>query len=616
MKRLLILVTLLLAGLLGACDAPAETTSFEVFFDTMGGSEIDAITVDLADPVSAPDDPVKEGYVFDGWYLDENYRNAYDFANPITGDLTLYAKWVEDTDDDPDDPISETTITFVSNGGSAVAPITADAGSPVTAPAAPTREGFVFGGWYTDASFTTPFTFDDMPQNDVTLYAKWIAATVDTVTITFHTNGGSIVNAIVAEPGDAIGPPAEPIKEGFVFGGWYADSALTTAYEIPTVMPDVDTDVYAKWINPADLVYTVSFESNGGSFIEPVVQTKGQNITPPVDPTKDNFVFDGWFTDSQLTNAYGFDDAPTSDFTLYAAWVEDTAGMVRLSFETFDGTPIDDLWVEPGVYTLLPTHTYLEGHAFFAWYYNATLTSRAPLGIAATSDMTFYAKYEAFADIVVFTFDSNGGSYVYPIWAGVGRMVDQPDDPVKTGYDFDGWYTDEALTNPYYMWYQYEDITLYAKWTEQTNSGEVIIDTLKDVLIAWEFTCTGNVCEYEIASGFTYIVHVDTGVFIYDKHTVEEGDGGYRNFDSVITIDDNWDVDYTYSVDENFGYQINTDLTVEGNVLTATYNVTFFDSNVTTEASRFEAAVSSIEYFAAFVEDLLEAAGITMDAFN
>jgi uncharacterized repeat protein (TIGR02543 family) len=603
------MMVLVILGLITACDAPADATTFEVTFDAMGGSAVESRTVTLGEAVAAPADPVREGFVFGGWYLDQDYDIPYDFINPITGNLTLYARWR--TEDEP--PLI--TLTFDANGGSAVTPIVAEAGSTITAPSAPTKEGYTFGGWYLDAAFTSAFVFDEMPATSTTLYAKWMEEAAAIVTITFHTNGGSIVNAIVAEAGDPIGPPSEPTKDDYVFGGWYLDASFQTPWTVPSTMPQTDLDIYAKWVEPADLVYTVTFVTNGGSYLEPVIQSKGQAIPAPVDPVRDGYVFAGWYLDSNLTTMYSFQSQPTNDVTLYAAWTEDHAGQIRISFETFDGTPIEDMWVEPGVYTLYPTNTYLEGHVFFAWYYNAALTSRAPLGNTLTSDITLYAKYEAVDQVVVFSFDSNGGSAIPDVWQAAGRMIDPPEDPIRTGYVFNGWYSDADLSQRYYMWYTYDDITLYAGWSKLTNSDDVIIDTLREVLLAWDFTCSATVCEYEIASGFTYIVHIDTGVFIYDKHTVEE-EGGYRYFDSVITIDSNWDVDYTYEVDENYGVAVHTELTLEGNVLETNYTVTFFDSNVTSEASRKDAAVSSIEYFAAFVEDLLEAAGITMDAFQ
>ncbi|MBK7455201.1 MAG: InlB B-repeat-containing protein [Anaerolineales bacterium] len=108
----------------------------------------------------------RTGYTFAGWNTlangtGTNYTDGgiYSFA----ADITLYAKWTANS----------YTITFNSNGGSAVAAITQSFGSAVSAPTAPTKTGNTFGGWYSDAGLTTVYTFTTMPAANITLYAKW-----------------------------------------------------------------------------------------------------------------------------------------------------------------------------------------------------------------------------------------------------------------------------------------------------------------------------------------------------------------------------------------------------------------------------------------------------------
>ena len=123
--------------------------TYTITFDTAGGSEIAPITQDYGTQITAPADPTREGYTFIGW----------DKAIPATmpaGDMTITAQW----------RINQYTITFDSNGGSAVAPITQDYGTAITAPADPTREGYTFIGWDTEIPTT-------MPAENITLKAKW-----------------------------------------------------------------------------------------------------------------------------------------------------------------------------------------------------------------------------------------------------------------------------------------------------------------------------------------------------------------------------------------------------------------------------------------------------------
>ena len=123
--------------------------SYTIAFDTDGGSEVAPITQDYGTQITAPADPTREGYTFIGW----------DKAIPATmpaEDLTVTAQW----------RINQYTITFDTDGGSEIAPITQDYGTAITAPANPTREGYTFIGWDTEIPTT-------MPAGDMTITAKW-----------------------------------------------------------------------------------------------------------------------------------------------------------------------------------------------------------------------------------------------------------------------------------------------------------------------------------------------------------------------------------------------------------------------------------------------------------
>ena len=123
--------------------------------------------IDNGDKLTAPTTQTKEGYRFDGWYYDNNGGKAkwgFD-ADTVTRAMTLTAKWVRTY-----------TVTFETSGGSAVNPVTVDAGSTVTKPAAPMKSGHNFGGWYKDSTLQTPWDFaNGTVTADTTLYAKWTA---------------------------------------------------------------------------------------------------------------------------------------------------------------------------------------------------------------------------------------------------------------------------------------------------------------------------------------------------------------------------------------------------------------------------------------------------------
>ena len=185
---------------------------YTITFDTAGGSDIAPITQDYGTAIVAPADPTREGYTFIGW----------DKAIPATmpaENVTITAKW----------KVNSYTITFDTAGGSAVAPITQNYGTAITAPTNPTREGYTFIGW----DKAIPVT---MPAENMTITAKW---KVNSYTITFDTNGGSTIAPITQDYGTAIAAPANPTREGYTFIGW--DKA------IPQTMPAENMTIKARW---------------------------------------------------------------------------------------------------------------------------------------------------------------------------------------------------------------------------------------------------------------------------------------------------------------------------------------------------------------------------------
>ena len=165
------------------------------------------------------------------------------------------------------------TITFETDGGSTINPITQESGTDITAPAAPTKEGYTFLGW------DTPIP-EKMPAEDLTITAKW---KINQYTITFNMDGGSEIKPITQDYDTKITAPADPTKTGYTFIRWDK--------KIPETMPAEDITVTAEWkINQ----YTIVFVSDGGSAIAPITQDYGTKITKPANPTRTNYTFTGW----------------------------------------------------------------------------------------------------------------------------------------------------------------------------------------------------------------------------------------------------------------------------------------------------------------------------------
>ena len=189
-----------------------EINRYTITFDTAGGSEIAPITQDYGTNITAPANPTRKGYTFKGW--DKEIPETMPAEN-----MTVKAQW----------EINQSAITFDTNGGSEIAPITQDYGTAITAPADPTREGYTFIGWDRDIP-------EIMSAENITVTAQW---EINRYTITFDTAGGSDIAPITQDYGTNITAPADPTREGYTFIGW--DKA------IPTTMPAENITVTAQW---------------------------------------------------------------------------------------------------------------------------------------------------------------------------------------------------------------------------------------------------------------------------------------------------------------------------------------------------------------------------------
>lgn len=181
-------------------------------------------------------------------------------------------------------------VTFDNEGTRTTAII--DNGAKLTAPAAPTKEGYRFSGWYYDNSGSkAKWNFDtDTVTRAMTLTAKW----VQTYTVAFDTNGGSAVDPVTVDAGSTVTKPADPTKSGYTFGGWYKDSTLQTPWDFANGTVTADTTLYAKWTaNPpapsyddSDPTYAVSTPAaeNGSVTVSPKNASAGSTVTITVKP--------------------------------------------------------------------------------------------------------------------------------------------------------------------------------------------------------------------------------------------------------------------------------------------------------------------------------------------
>ena len=219
-----------------------ESINPVISFNTHGGSLIEAITYDGTINLVQPVDPIKEGYSFNGWYLDEALTILYTWqAKPQTS-YVLHASWT----------INMYTIYFITYGGSTVDNLQVAYQTPLNLSNLTEKDGYTFEGWYIDNDFIEPFVDDKMPAHDVILHAKWFS---HLITITFDAMGGSPINPVLGSTDESIVWPNNPVKEGYVFCGWYMHIDDHFPYD-GTVFPNTSFVLYAKWATEG-LVYNI-----------------------------------------------------------------------------------------------------------------------------------------------------------------------------------------------------------------------------------------------------------------------------------------------------------------------------------------------------------------------
>ena len=214
--------------------------TYTITFDANGGSCTTASkSVTYASTYGDLPVPTREGYGFDGWFTAQNdgTKVTGNDTVTITADQTLYAHWKP----------GAYTITFDTDGGSAIDPITQDYGTKITAPAAPTKTGYTFNGW-------NPAIPETMPAENMTVKAQW---TINQYTITFDTDGGSACADITVTFGQPYGMLPTPEKAGYAFAGWYAGETPVTAETMVEIT--ANQTLTAHWNAKGNTPYTVEY---------------------------------------------------------------------------------------------------------------------------------------------------------------------------------------------------------------------------------------------------------------------------------------------------------------------------------------------------------------------
>lgn len=462
--------------------------------------------------VAKPEDPLREGYAFDGWFLGE-VTDPFDFATAtISSDTTLTAKWTK-----------LYTVTFNSDGGTAVETQYIRAGKCATEPTAPTKSSvsgyeYTFDGWMRptqSGSVKHVFTTDEI-NSDVVLTAKWITQRISYTIEYYGTPDNSepqIQDVFQVYHGDTTFAPAgkpEPVP-GLTFEGWYEFVFTKDGYTISDEKFNfnqaitADHKLITRWLIHN---YNITFDANGGQ------KTEGNNVVaqahgPAVKISE--VVTASWAGHTLL----GWSQSPTGD-------VQYTA--------TISGPMLSSYGAE----------TYAENGA----------------------SITLYAIWRE--DVHTVSFDTDGGSAVTSQPVDHGQKATAPQDPTKDatstngGYRFLGWYLGDE-TEPFDFDAPINSsITLKAKWMEQFIVRFLVIDNEQETVFQSVLVDKGTA----VSAPITNPTLGSPGQYTF-RGWQKVSDGLGYNFSSPV----NANLDLKASWSENDRYTISFYSLVGGNTL-------------------------------------------------
>ncbi len=460
--------------------------SYDIDFDACGGKFEDGSkyidgSYRHGATVAPPTDPERTGYTFAGW-------------KPVVvptavADAVYEAQWT----------INQYTITFDTDGGTEIGPITQNYYTEVTAPENPDKEGHIFDGWVDEKGQAADVP-ERMPAEDITLKATW---TPDTYDANFDANGGYFVDdngdPVVDENGDKVTTdkvptvfdepielPNDPEKEGYEFGGWVDENGNPA-----DKMDEEGKDFTAVW-NPANVKYTIEYYY---MTVEKTYPETPDNIddtnvaltesTASVIPEEvENFTVD---TEKSVLEAVVEPDGST----VLKVYYEREINTLTIVVDPDDATKdiVKDYPYEAPVDAVAQPSR--DGYDFAGWVDKDGKPVSIPENMPA-EDTTIYADWTPKKFTVIYVKDviDNGDGTTTEVIAeaftdvAFGSEVPAPAMPTKTGYTFGGWFDADDVQNTEYKTMPDKDLKFFAKW----NS----IDGVPYVFEVYEMDVEGN----------------------------------------------------------------------------------------------------------------------------
>ena len=430
-----------------------DPDTFVVAFASNGGTSVDYQNVVKGETATKPQNPVREGYDFKEWQLN---GKTYNFSTPVKEDIILKAVWEERV-------VVTHIVSFNSDNGMPMFYKIIEDGKTVSRPNNPTRSGETFVEWQLNGktyNFSTPVT------KDITLTAVWkvtgYSGTSTYYNVKFNSNGGTAISNQKVYAGNKITRPSDPTKAGYQFVEWQLGGV---AYNFDLLLY-TDATLEAVWREIPKNTYTITFNSNGGSYIQNQTVIEGKTGVKPADPTKNGYQFVEWQLNGKTFN---FSTKITESITLNAIWNEKTKNTYTVTFNSNGGTTISNQKVTEGGTAVRPANPTKNGYEFVEWQLGGNTYY---FGSKVNSNITLNAVWRKKSGDLVNNypvyFNSNGGNYIQTQYISEGGTVIRPANPTKNGYEFVEWQLNGFTYN--FSTPVTKSITLYAKWKDSTKN--------------------------------------------------------------------------------------------------------------------------------------------------
>lgn len=408
--------------------------TYKVSFVSNGGTEVEDQTgIYYTALATAPEDPFKIGYDFEGWYTDKTLGDKHNFGVPVTHDMTLYAKWT------PRDDTKYTVYHYqqaVAGAGYALADtdhLEGTTGSKVTA------QDMDYPGFHRNADHKGNVVSATVAPDGSTVLALYYDR--DLYTVTFYANGGSPVSkAKGIRYGAAVPQPSDPTKDGYTFLRWRVDEEREEGYDFTTPISE-NLSLYALW---EANTYRVTFDYQGATGNNTVSSKSvifGNAYDELPGPTRHGYDFLGWFTEEQDGDEVTADTVVETigDHTLYSHWSarEDTPYTVEHYHQSPTGVGYELVDTDHLTGTT-DTTVIAEPRKYPGLQEDVANALRVGSGNLAGDGSLTLKLYYTRARHTLFIDRANGqGMETYTVL--YGAEVTLPADPRRRGYTFAGW---------------------------------------------------------------------------------------------------------------------------------------------------------------------------------